>query len=385
MLKKILFISHESSRTGAPFVLLYFLQWLKQHHSDIQLTVLTLIEGGLTNEFKMVADEYYDLSNITNSKRNLVLRIKTKLYKKLGIKHTWPDAKKVFVKNLSQQDFDLVYSNTVVSIPIAYQIKLHNKNSKLLVHVHELESEIKRTIGGLEKFSNNIDIVIAASKMVRDNLLFNHAIPANKIEVVYEFTKKLDPEIKIKNEGGIFKVGGSGKFGYRKGTDLFIQTARYLNDHYPQLKIEFTWVGLVPGNEKANLELDLIKLDLNNRINFVGEVENPEFYFKKFDVFLMTSREDPFPLVCIEAGMLGIPIICFDKATGISEIIEDKGGFIVPYLNIEALAEKVISYIINPKILTEHGLFNQNKFSKFTAEKKGKEIYRLLEKIVSNK
>ncbi len=382
MLKKILFISHETSRTGAPFVLLYFLQWLKQHHSDIQITVLTLNGGGLTNEFKMVADEYYDLTEITNPKRNIVQRAKTKLYKKLGITYAWPDAKRIFVENLSQQDFDLVYSNTVVSIPIATQIKLQNKDANLLVHVHELESEIERTIGSLEQFLNNIDIVIAASKMVRNNLLFNHSIPANKIEIIYEFTKKLNPEIKIKNEGGIFKVGGSGKFGYRKGTDLFIQTARYLNDHYPQLKIEFTWVGLVPENEKASLELELNKLELNTRINFVGEVENPELYFEKFDVFLMTSREDPFPLVCIEAGMLGIPIICFDKATGISEIIKDKGGYIVPYLNIEAMAEKVIFYIKNPKIYIEHGQFNKNEFSKFTAEEKGEEIYKLLEKSI---
>jgi len=382
MLKKILFISHDSSRTGAPFVLLYFLKWLKQHHSEIQLTVLTINGGGLTNEFKMVADEYYELSKITTPKRNLVQRFKTKLYKKLGVNYTRPDAKKVFVENLSQQDFDLVYCNTVVSIPLAYQIKLRNKSAKLLVHVHELESEIKRTIGNLDQFSNNIDIVIAASRMVRDNLLQNHSISDNKIEVIYEFTKKLNPEIKTEEKGEVFTVGGSGKFGQRKGTDLFIQTARYLNSHYPQLKIEFTWVGLVPENDKASLELELNKIDLNSRINFVGEVKNPEFYFEKFDVFLMTSREDPFPLVCIEAGMLGIPIICFDKATGISEIIKDKGGFTVPYLNIEVMAEKIIFYIKNPQICKEHSQFNQNEFSKFTAEEKGAEIYKLLEKII---
>jgi len=381
-LKKILFISHESSRTGAPFVLLYFLKWLKQHHSEIKLTVLTLNEGGLTNEFKMVADEYYDLSKITTPKRNLVQRVKNNLYKRLGIHSARPDAKKVFIENLSQQDFDLVYCNTVVSIPLAYQIKLRNKSAKLLVHVHELESEIKRTIGNLNQFSNNFDMVIAASKMVRNNLINNHSISPNKIEVIYEFTKKLNPVIKTKEKGEVFTVGGSGKFGHRKGTDLFIQTARYLNSHYPQLKIEFTWVGLVPENDKASLEVELNKIDLNNRINFVGEVKNPEFYFEKFDVFLMTSREDPFPLVCIEAGMLGIPIICFDKATGISEIIKDKGGFTVPYLNIEVMAEKIIFYIKNPQICKEHSQFNQNEFSKFTAEEKGVEIYKLLEKSI---
>jgi glycosyltransferase involved in cell wall biosynthesis len=259
---------------------------------------------------------------------------------------------------------------------------LRNKSAKLLVHVHELESEIKRTIGNLNQFSDNIDILIAASGMVRDNLLHNYSIPANKIEVIYEFTKKLNPKIKSKKKEEVFEVGGSGKFGHRKGTDLFIQTARYLNDHYPQLKIEFTWVGLVPENDKASLELELNKIDLNNRINFVGEAKNPAFYFEKFDVFLMTSREDPFPLVCIEAGMLGIPIICFDKATGVSEIIKDKGGFTVPYLNIEVMAEKIIFYMENPQIYMMHSKFNQAEFSKFTAKTRGPIIYNLLAKSI---
>ena len=381
-MKKILFISHESSRTGAPFVLLYFLQWLKQHHSEIHLSVLSLNAGGLTNEFKMVADDYYELSKITTPKSNLVQRFKNKFSKIIGINYSRTDFKKVFIENLSQQDFDWIYANTVVSIPLAYNIKQLNNKAKLIVHVHELESEIKRTIGGLNQFLNKIDIIIAVSGMVRDNLLQNHSIPANKIEVIYEFSKKINSTIRSTKKEEVFEVGGSGKFGFRKGTDLFIQTARYLKDNYPHLKVKFTWVGLVPDIERVYLELELIKLDLNNRIKFLGEVEKPEIYFNKFDVFLMTSREDPFPLVCIEVGMLGVPIICFEKATGTSEIIKDKGGFVVPYINIEAMAEKIIFYIENSQIYKLHSKFNQIEFSEFTAEIKGTEIYNLLAKSI---
>lgn len=92
----------------------------------------------------------------------------------------------------------------------------------------------------------------------------------------------------------------------------------------------------------------------------------------------MTSREDPFPLVCIEAGMLGIPINCYENATGISEIIQDKSEFIVPYINIESMAEKIIFYSKNSQILEEHSSFNREEFAKFTAEEKGAEIYELL-------
>ncbi len=380
-MKKILFISHESSRTGAPFMLLYFLRWLREKHPEIHFTILSLYDGGLSQQFEEVAFEYYEFSGITNTKSTFTKRIQKKIFKKLGMHYKHRDAKKDFIDDLSHKDFNIIYSNTTVSLPMARRIKLQNNSSKLVLHVHELESEIKRTIVDLRPYMDKIDFVIAASGMVKDNLIANHKVPANKIQVVYEFTKKLETSDKLKMSKKNFMVGGSGKFGHRKGTDLFIQVARYLNDNYSEFNIEFTWVGLVPQADKVSLKLELEKLGLKNKIHFVGETENPEFYFEDFDVFLMTSREDPFPLVCIEAGMLGIPIICFDKATGISEIIRDKGGFIVPYLNIEAMAEKINFYFNNPEKREEHSQFNRKEFAKFTANHKGEEILKVLQEL----
>ncbi|WP_373056912.1 glycosyltransferase family 4 protein [Zunongwangia sp. H14] len=380
-MKKILFISHESSRTGAPFMLLYFLQWLKEKHPEIHFVLLSLYNGGLSKEFKEVAYEYYDFSRITNTKPTFIQRWQRKVFRKLEINYHHRDAKKDFIDDLSRRDFNIIYSNTTVSLSLAQRIKLKKNKSKLILHVHELESEIKRTIGDFRPYVDNIDFVIAASEMVKDNLIVNHQVPAHKIQVVYEFTKKPETSDKLKKNKKVFKVGGSGKFGHRKGTDLFIQVARYLEDNYSEFDIEFTWVGLVPEADKESLDLELEKLGLKNDIHFVGEVEKPESYFEDFDVFLMTSREDPFPLVCIEAGMLGIPIICFDKATGISEIIENKGGFIVPYLNIEAMAERIKFYFNNPIKRVEHSNFNRKEFAKFTACQKGTEILKILERL----
>jgi glycosyltransferase involved in cell wall biosynthesis len=93
----------------------------------------------------------------------------------------------------------------------------------------------------------------------------------------------------------------------------------------------------------------------------------------------MTSREDPFPLVCIECGMLGKPIICFDSATGTEEIIkENGGGFVVKYLDVEEVIEKLKFYHDFPEKLEEHGNINRNTFSKFTPEYKCPEIYHSL-------
>lgn len=103
-------------------------------------------------------------------------------------------------------------------------------------------------------------------------------------------------------------------------------------------------------------------------VSFIGEVENPAVHYSDFDVFVMTSREDPFPLVCIEVGMMGKPIVSFKKAVGTNEVLEKAGGFIVPYLDIEAMADKVMQYYKNPDLKKEHGAMNKTAFNQFTPE-----------------
>jgi glycosyltransferase involved in cell wall biosynthesis len=77
--------------------------------------------------------------------------------------------------------------------------------------------------------------------------------------------------------------------------------------------------------------------------------------FREFDILLLPSREDPFPLVCLEAGLLGKPVICFEKAGGIPELLEDGGGRVVPYLDIDAMAEAVKFYHDHPEIRQADG------------------------------
>jgi glycosyltransferase involved in cell wall biosynthesis len=99
----------------------------------------------------------------------------------------------------------------------------------------------------------------------------------------------------------------------------------------------------------------------------------------------MTSREDPFPLVCIEVGMLGKPIVCFEKATGTAEIIEKGGGFIVPYLSVEGMAEKIIHYYNNPIEKEQHGEFNKTAFAQFTPEIGCPQLFSIIENTLKNK
>lgn len=375
-LEKFLFITHEASRTGAPFVVYYFLEWLRINKPQIQASILTLIDGELENEFKTVSTNYYSLGTLINkSDSNLSSKLRSKFGKKESKKHREQE----YLKTIALEEFDVIYSNTIISIPYGNKIKTFSKKAKHIVHVHELNTIIKLKCPKLKEQSNTIDHFIAASDLVKNNLIVNYEIPDNKLTRVYECSRVKPQE--LKKETNEFCVGGSGTVHWRKGSDLFIQVATVFKNKYPSEKIKFLWVGGIPKIEKIIIEEDIEKAGLKGIVNFVGQVENPSDYFNEFDLFLMTSREDPFPLVCIEVGMLGKPILCFKGATGSEEIIRKGGGAIIPYLDINAMVEELYSYKNDPEKIANDGEINRIEFDKFSPESICPQYFKVIESL----
>jgi glycosyltransferase involved in cell wall biosynthesis len=60
------------------------------------------------------------------------------------------------------------------------------------------------------------------------------------------------------------------------------------------------------------------------------------------------SREDPFPLVCLEAAATGKPVLCFDRGGGMPEFVRDDAGCVVPYLDLGAMAKCIVKLQQDP-------------------------------------
>lgn len=360
---KILFITHETSRTGAPIVLLHFLKWLQNNHPKTVFDVLALKGGDLELEFKKTCNTYYDYNKIIKQRKLTLLQ-------KVFLKFGWfnkQNPKEELLEKLNKNNYHLVYANTIIAIPLASEVINVSPKIKLVAHIHELNAIIKIMLPNFKDYLSGINQFIVPSELVKSNLIANWTVLANGIKVVYECT--VVDKIKHTNKtGNVFVVGASGTVHWRKGHDVFLQLARYIHSNYPDSNINFVWVGKLPLKEQIILETDIQKLGLQDIVKFTGEVANPTSYYNDFDVFVMTSREDPFPLVCIEVGMLRKPIISFEKAVGTNEILSGSGGFIVPYLDIEAMADRIIKYYNNPDLVKTHGELNKKVFSQFTPD-----------------
>lgn len=353
-MKKILFISSDASRSGAPLMLLSFLKWMKKN-ANIPFTILLQNGGELESEFKALAPvKYFTLGhmNIRNSLKAII----------------GPFHRIILKKDLLMDNIGLVYSNTAINGKVLQYLSC--LNCPVLSHIHELEYAIRYycndTFNLVKRYTNSY---IAVSCAVKDNLIMNHAIPEKLIHTIHnfipfdssiEFSKTSAKKI-VTEELGIpvdsFIVGGCGYFRWIKGPDIFILLAKALHDFHPKRPVHFVWVG-GDKNDLAfyELQFEINKLGLSNYIHFIGTKTDPQLYFSAFDVLAVVSREESFSLATLHAASVGTPTICFDKIGGPIEFIENDAGFIVPYLDIEKMAYKITELMNCPEIMLGRGL-----------------------------
>jgi glycosyltransferase involved in cell wall biosynthesis len=337
--KKILFISHDASRTGAPILLLNFLKWFKQN-INISFKIILGRGGPLEAEFAALAPVFVCGRSYRRSRSQ-------RLLEKLGLQKPYNPLRNF----LGEGIISLIYSNTVSNHHLLK--KLDFLRCPIISHIHELEYALQLQAGEhFEIIREATTHYIAASNAVKENLTSRHNISGEYIDVVHEFLpiQSIQPNIgydirkELKLPDNAFVVGASGSFEWRKGTDLLIQLANFMNKQYPDIPIHFVWIGGYenPDNRQFyELTYDIQKLNLGGIVHLPGVKNNPLDYFSVFDVFALLSREDPYPIVCLEAASLEKPILCFEGSGGEPEFVEDDCGFVVPYLDLDTMAAKI--------------------------------------------
>ena len=148
-------------------------------------------------------------------------------------------------------------------------------------------------------------------------------------------------------------VGAAGTADWRKGADLFVQVAALVARRAPDLPVRFVWVGRVLPHEGVGPP-PRRRRGRPRRPASPSSARSPTraSYLALVDVFCLTSREDPFPLVCLEAGALGVPVVTFENG-GMAELAVADGDddpllAAVPYMDAEAMADEVIALLRDP-------------------------------------
>lgn len=131
--------------------------------------------------------------------------------------------------------------------------------------------------------------------------------------------------------------GSCGRLAHVKGFDNFIQAASLLVKRGVDAHFAISGKGEMFGQLSNLIE----KMGLSERFHLLGFQENLPFIHKQFDVFVMPSRSEGFPLALIEALTSGLPCIASD-VSGVREMFGETGGLVVPTESPFALMEAML-------------------------------------------
>jgi len=127
---------------------------------------------------------------------------------------------------------------------------------------------------------------------------------------------------------------------YRKGIDLFTDIGKHVMQ--ARRNVHFLWVGHFDAALEEGIHAAIRDADLEGRFHFPGIDPDTDLYYAGSDVYALTSREDPFPSVVMEALQVEVPVIGFAGAGGFVDLLERGTGVVVPAFDVEAFGNEIV-------------------------------------------
>jgi glycosyltransferase involved in cell wall biosynthesis len=203
---------------------------------------------------------------------------------------------------------------------------------------------------------NRADKIIVTTQYLKDYLIREKNIASKNIVVI-----NLGIDIKkfqhIKFEA---KFNGTYRFlvvSYllkRKGIQDVIKALSIINKNNENWCLDI--VG--SGPFKKDLELLTMKNKLQNKVNFVGFVENEQVheYYERSHLFFNMSIDEGYGMNGIEAMAAGLPIIATGVGGYSDMVIEGKNGYLVDVADAHTLAKRIEDLLQDNKKISNMGL-----------------------------
>lgn len=340
----------------------------KKEINNKKISILSLhlgfggVEQVVTNTANMLSNNYdVEIVSLYKSKENIPFKVNEKV-------------KITYLSNLisNRAEFKAAVKNKKIFKIIKEGIKaiyiLINKNQ--LMRSYILKSDAKVIISSRYSFSkilnycgrdNSYKIHHEHTFSVNDKYInnLNKLKKINEVIVVSqtlydEYKNKLNIKLKyIPNalnyypkESELSKLNNKnliavGRMSPEKGFTDLIDVIKKIDDKEVILNL------FGDGQELEFLKNKVKELNLEKQIYFY-EFKTQDFikkYMQKSSLYVMTSFEESFGLVLIEAMSYGVPCIAFDSAQGAKYIINHKNGYFIKNRNIEEMANTIKKYL----------------------------------------
>lgn len=343
-------------------------------------TAYTLDLGGIETALVSLLNcliEKYNLTLVLEKKQGIFLN---DLNEKIKVIEYNPNQNKnifirKFINLMKRIKFILKYKNrfdfsasfTTYSKMGSFCARTGSRNSVLWIHSDYLNlfnNDTKKMANffkfiSYDKFSK-IVFVSNASKKAFDNVFpdtKNKTLVINNIIDYEKILEKSNEYIDLQKDNNLITfLNVCRHIEEPKKLTRLIEVAKRLKEEGFNFKILFIGEG-----QDTNLYHELVlENNLQNIFTFLGLKHNPYPYFKISDAIILTSDYEGYPVVFIEAKVLGVPIITTDVSDAKKDI-EGKYG-IVTDKTVDSIYNAMKEFIQNGYLIKKQ--FNKEEFNK---------------------
>jgi glycogen synthase len=256
-------------------------------------------------------------------------------------------------------EFDIIHAHDWLTCRAALRAKMLT-GKPLVVHLHSIESDrAGKEFGGnpmvreVEALALMVaDKVVTVSQFTKDSVIREYGIPADKIEVVHNYS---DPNDLVPSNGdniyrylaymktlGYRTVVNVGRLTIQKGLPNLLYAFKEVVERAPK-----TFLLLVgDGEQKFELINQAADLGIGANVFFAGFLRGQKLRdaFSVADLFVMPSISEPFGLVALESIGYGTPVL-ISKQSGVSEVIHN--CLKVDFWDVKEMANMITAVVQN--------------------------------------
>lgn len=147
------------------------------------------------------------------------------------------------------------------------------------------------------------------------------------------------------------RIVNVGRLELQKNQKMLIKAFAKVKKNYPDMYLEIYG----DGSLKEELQIFINELGLNESVFLMGSYKDIFYRINDAKLFVLSSDFEGMPNALIEAMSLGIPSISTDCPCGGPDMLIQNGsnGYLVPVGDVDALAEKIISFLSIETFLQE--------------------------------
>lgn len=252
-------------------------------------------------------------------------------------------------------DFILVASH----IPMTYLLPYINTNAKIIKEFHF--SKFNQPQNFKERLFNSIEgkydyLAVLSQEEAGFYPTKNTVIIPNPVNIPFFKINKISERENF--------AAAVLRFAPVKQLEKMVNIWERFSKKYPDWKLHL--YGAKEGDYFEKIQKLVQEKNLENSILFKGKTNDVASELNNAKLLLMTSEQECFPMVILEANASGVPVVSFDAPTGPRSIIHhNKDGILVDYNDEDKFVEILENLALNQEkiqVLSDGALQNSKNY-----------------------